>query len=276
MKAKVFNLAALSIVMALSVVSCSKDDDPKPKFKVLTFEDADYQGGPSNYWTSLIDKEQYGGTLLYGDMQTNSYSWADKGNTELKHNCGMYWTFGEAISNYVDTDLANGDYLHQLAVPIKDSKTGFGGHNGSKNFCVHYGYIDDFNSSMGFNTPSIIEFGDGAQHVIDHLYIAPTTYLLNVILNGDTMGAAKPLTSVGDWLKVIAIGCDSKDNELAKSEFDLVKDGKVLLEDWTKWDLSSLGAVNKIYFNFDGSDKGMYGLNTPSYFAYDDVAIAVK
>lgn len=272
MKAKVFNLAALSIIMALSVASCSKDDDPKPKFKVLTFEDVDYKGGSSNYWSSLIDKEQYGGVLLYGDMQTNSYSWADKGNTELKHSSGMYWTFGEAISNYVDTDLTHGDYFHQLSVPIKDSKTGFGGHNGSKNFCVHNGYIDDFNSSLGFNTLSAIEFGDGQPHIVNHLYIAPTTYLLNVMLNGDTMTGAKPLTGSGDWFKIIAIGCDSKDNELYRSEFYLAKDGKIVKE-WTKWDLSSLGVVNKICFNFDGSDKGQYGIKAPAYFAYDDVAI---
>ncbi len=65
----------------------------------------------------------------------------------------------DAISNYLDMDLTHGDFQHQLAVYYQDAKTGFGGHNGSKNFCVHYGYAD--NSGYANGPLPYIYFGDG-------------------------------------------------------------------------------------------------------------------
>jgi hypothetical protein len=52
----------------------------------------------------------------------------------------------------------------------------------------------------------------------------------------------------------------------------LCKDG-VYVSDWTKFDLSALGKVVMVVFDMDGTDKGDWGLNTPAYFAYDDVAV---
>ena len=44
---------------------------------------------------------------------------------------------------------------------------------------------------------------------------------------------------------------------------------------WQKWDLSVLGEVNAVAFNIVGTNDlyGQWGLNTPAYFAYDDVAV---
>ena len=48
-----------------------------------------------------------------------------------------------------------------------------------------------------------------------------------------------------------------------------------MVTEWTKWDLSPLGKVVKVAFNFSASEdqKGSYGMNCPAYFAYDDVAV---
>ncbi|MFM7243570.1 MAG: DUF4465 domain-containing protein, partial [Planctomycetaceae bacterium] len=46
------------------------------------------------------------------------------------------------------------------------------------------------------------------------------------------------------------------------------------LATWDWFDLSSLGTVDRIEFSFDGSDKGIFGLNTPAYFAMDDLTVA--
>lgn len=48
------------------------------------------------------------------------------------------------------------------------------------------------------------------------------------------------------------------------------------INDVTKeWDLSVLGAVKKVRFNFSYSEEmgGKYGFTIPGYFAYDDVAV---
>ena len=41
------------------------------------------------------------------------------------------------------------------------------------------------------------------------------------------------------------------------------------LNDWTFFDLSSLGEVEKVYFTLNSTDVGAYGMNTAAYFCMD-------
>ena len=233
--------------------------------RILTFED---EAG-SSYWASLIDNPQSNGKLLYGESGAGStyYSWIDNNNTLLAHDFevnkdqGMaYWSGGEAVSNYVETNLENGTSDFQLSVPMKDPVTEFGGHNGSKNFCVHY---DSYLNSQS------LYFSDGEARVIDHMFVAPTTYLLNVEKNGNKFsGKIGP----NDWFKITATGVDANGENTGTCDFYLAKDGK-MVEDWTRWDLHSLGKVMVVYFKMDGSVTNQYGSTLPAYFAYDDVAV---
>ncbi len=233
--------------------------------RILTFEDEE----GSSYWASLIDNPQSNGKLLYGESGAGStyYSWIDNNNTLLAHEFevnkdqGMaYWSGGEAVSNYVETNLENGTSDFQLSVPMKDPVTEFGGHNGSKNFCVHY---DSYLNSQS------LYFSDGEARVIDHMFVAPTTYLLNVEKNGNKFsGKIGP----NDWFKITATGVDANGENTGTCDFYLAKDGK-MVEDWTRWDLHSLGKVMVVYFKMDGSVTNQYGSTLPAYFAYDDVAV---
>jgi hypothetical protein len=81
------------------------------------------------------------------------------------------------------------------------------------------------------------------------------------------------------WLKIVAQGFDDVDADasaepVSEVEFYLVQGEDVVL-DWQKWDLSELGAVAKVRFNFAYSEEmgGKYGFTIPGYFAYDDVAV---
>lgn len=233
--------------------------------RILTFED---EAG-SSYWASLIDNPQSNGKLLYGESGAGStyYSWIDNNNTLLAHYFEVnkdqsmaYWSGGEAVSNYVETNLENGTSDFQLSVPMKDPVTEFGGHNGSKNFCVHY---DSYLNSQS------LYFSDGEARVIDHMFVAPTTYLLNVEKNGNKFsGKIGP----NDWFKITATGVDANGENTGTCDFYLAKDGK-MVEDWTRWDLHSLGKVMVVYFKMDGSVTNQYGSTLPAYFAYDDVAV---
>ena len=42
---------------------------------------------------------------------------------------------------------------------------------------------------------------------------------------------------------------------------------------WYTCDISSLGKVTSLKFTMEGSDTGEWGLNTPAYFAFDNVVI---
>ena len=112
-------------------------------------------------------------------------------------------------------------------------------------------------------------FYDGEERVIDHMYVTSTVYLLNSMIYGD--GFSEPLGDDG-WFAVTATGYNLDEEKTGESTFYLCKDGRIV-KDWEKWDLSSLGKVLCVTFSCSGSDTGLWGLNTPGYFAFDDVAV---
>jgi hypothetical protein len=275
MKTKRFMLATAIVACgcAMTLTSCEKDnaiqpyqEPQEPALRVLTFEDKDYKADVNiageKSWSSLIDEAQYGGPLLYPEDET-LYNWNDANNTFLAHELPngwgdfQFWGSGMAVSNYIEQDVVKGTYMTQLSIPVAS------GHNGSSNFCVV------FSASGAAILPSLY-FYDGVERVIDHMYVVPTTYLLNSEMNGD--GFAQALTAEGTGCWIVATGFDANGEETGTARFDLAKDGK-FVTDWTKFDLSSLGKVAKVTFLVDGTDKGMWGLNTPGYFALDDVAV---
>ena len=251
------------------------------ELRVLTFEDEDtkftpysldYANKTISKWSDLVDDAQYGGTLTYNNYGEATYYWYDENNTEIEHSFTTpYWGGGHAISNFVIENyetLPNGYYGWyelQFATPI-------GGHNNSKNFCVHNGYQDDYNSQIYDGKLAWFSFKGGKEQVVDHMFVSNTCYVLYSLMYGD--GFNSPATD-DTWVKIVAYGYNANEEEVGTSEFYLCNTGRRFVTDWQKWDLSSLGKVNKIVFNFAASDDqiGTYGLNCPAYFAYDDVAV---
>ena len=265
-----------------------------------------YEGKEITTWSDLIDDPQYMGPLTYGNDQMDAmYTWWDEGNTELTHTfpdnyAYCFWGGGHAISNYWgagwtdedrDTHIAKyygEDYVAenagndamlgwfnlQMMTPVK-------AHSGD-NFAVHYGYKDFF--SYVENLPEI-SFADGEARVIDHMYVCNTNYTLNQLYNGvkseagNSFGGNWEGLTESAWLKIVAQGFDNVEADadtepISEVEFYLVQ-GEKVVTDWQKWDLSELGAVKKVRFNFQYSDEmgGRYGFTIPGYFAYDDVAV---
>ncbi len=271
MKKQIFLAAAAFVCAMTTFTSCSKEDNPGSAtgiVRVLTFEDADYRGTANivgkKDWSSLIDTPQYGGKLLYPeDAETATlYKWEDASNTMLGHEFTngyfdkCYWGGGHAVSNYTNTDYSKASYTSQLEIPVAT------GHNGSKNFCVHNGYA----SYPGQPLPALY-FIDGASRIIDHMYVVNTSYALNDMTNEYTL-----FKKGTDWFKIVATGYDADNKVTGTAEFYLAKDGK-FVTDWTKFDLSGLGKVTKVEFDMQGSCVNDWGLSTPAYFAYDDVAV---
>ena len=118
------------------------------------------------------------------------------------------------------------------------------------------------------------------------MYVTNTNYTLNQLVNGvkseegNTFGGSWEGLKDDAWLKIVAYGYDSFDADplydepTSTTEFYLVQ-GMEVVETWQKWDLSVLGPVAKVRFNFLYSESmgGSYGFTIPGYFAYDDVAV---
>lgn len=275
-----------------SIVSVVKDEDTYtflfddgtrlvlPRYseiRVLTFEDADYKGksGVSAYWTSLVDDPQYGGPLLYSP---DGYAWSDDDNTFLGATVlpqdfeAFTYGFssgGIAISNYGSSAMDNADYTRQLEcfgpALAPGSRRSGAGHGGSDNFAVVY------DAQMGH--PAALVMQDGVARIVKSAYVANMTYTLNTLINGDAFTA--PMANNG-FLKITATGYVGEE-ESGTSEFYLAKTVLNFVTEWKEWDLSELGAVDRIVFSVSGSEDlyNDYGLNVPAYFAIDDIAVKV-
>ncbi len=261
------------------------------ELRVLTFEDADakfpgyvldYCSAEINTWSDLIDETQYSGDILYSFMQSEGdyYRWIDQNNTFLAHhlpyNYDMYWYAGggHAISNYATGDyITYGNYQYQLTIYKPNAGDEVvsegGGHNGSDNFCVHFGYMDGSPYNQTAELPSIY-FGDGNPRVIDHMWVANTVYALNCFSNGNSLTEA---IQEGDKVYVTATGYDKNDEKTGECTIYLVNGPDNIVDKWVKWDLSSLGEVSRVDFNVLGTSDNGYGFSQPAYFAYDDVAV---
>ena len=282
-------------------------EDNDVKFSPMYLDYADgWSGREITKWSDLIDNPQYSGPLLYGnDAMDAMYYWHDEGNTELYHMfpdnyAYCFWSGGHAISNYWGAGYADEDrnghilkyygqaYLDQWAgKPGADGALGWfllqlmapvAPHSGN-NFCIHYGYKDFF--SFIENIPEL-SFADCEPRVIDHMWVTNTNYTLNQLHNGvkseegNSFGGNWTGLKEDAWLKIVAYGFASIDDSepTTETEFYLVQ-GYNVVEDWQKWDLSVLGKVAKVQFNFLYSDEmgGKYGFTIPGYFAYDDIAV---
>ena len=273
---KIFFFGALCL---MNVALMAEDYE----LRTLTFEDADAKFAPYTLeyanktiskWSDLVDDAQYNGTLTY-NMGGGTYHWCDENNTLLQHSFTTpYWGGGHAISNFTNPGYAPEDlpagtygwYELQFANLV-------GGNNGSKNFCVHMGYVDEYNSTTGM-CPELqkFTFADGKARVIDHMYVTNICYTLNSLVHGD--GFNPPATDTTTF-HIVAIGQDANGNEISRTSFALYLGKDSVVTTWQKWDLSVLGEVVSVGFNLVGSADlyGAYGLNAPGYFAYDDVAV---
>lgn len=198
-------------------------------------------------WNALIDDAQYGGKLIYS---ADEYKWQDAA-TSLSSTCekadwtawgyGYGWDHGIAISNYVDETADGSD--KQLSVKVS---------NGSKNFAV------------AWDNGSEIAFADGKARTIMSMDVINTGYALaNITKN----------LGEGYFFKVVATG-HTANGETKALDIMLAEDEKAV-EEWKTIDLSSLGAVTKIVFTFEGSDMSGYGggLATPKYFTLDNIVV---
>jgi len=75
----------------------------------------------------------------------------------------------------------------------------------------------------------------------------------------------------GDYFELIAHGVDAEGNETTVSMnlVDVTNGELHAVNDWTFFDLSSLGKVESVYFTLNSTDVGPYGMNTAAYFCMD-------
>jgi hypothetical protein len=124
-----------------------------------------------------------------------------------------------------------------------------------------------------------IAYGDGArlrfaaEVEVKGAFFTNTTYSFLAMRDGnDGAGFVKGPFGPGDFFTLLVTGIDAADAATGTVEVPLAVGADVLGE-WKFFDLIALGVVRELRFGFASSDVGPFGINTPVYFAMDNLEI---
>lgn len=114
------------------------------------------------------------------------------------------------------------------------------------------------------------------------VYVTNTNWAYYSLLEGDafakSFGGAHGTDA--DWFKLTFTGIDVNEVETGTVDFYLADyrfddpTMDTIVDEWRFVDLSSLGSVTSIRCTLHSSDVGDWGMNTPAYFALDNLVLA--
>jgi Domain of unknown function (DUF4465)/PEP-CTERM motif len=172
---------------------------------------------------------------------------------------------GFSVSTMVDNTFVKGDndFDHQYGAyaPTVNGLTGSGGS-------ATYGLA--FNFSQG---DAIINMPTGVNpYSID---ITNTTYVADAITNGDQFTSG-PFHQ-GDFFRLDILGFSQANGggtligDVPVYLADFRGSSLILISNWTTVDLSSLAGAASLEFTMTSTDTGIFGTNTPTFFALDNI-----
>ncbi|MBB3207948.1 hypothetical protein FHS27_003775 [Rhodopirellula rubra] len=179
---------------------------------------------------------------------------------------------GWAASNVTDVNTAGFTNQFSAYTDVDGTQPG-GGANGSETFAVAGGY--------GVSPLTISMPGDFADASFSSISITNTTYAALSMLEGDDF--AKQFGGESgddpDYFLLTIDGLNAAGESVGVIEFYLAdyrfEDNSLdyVVDEWTTVDLSSLSTASSLQFTMSSSDVGDYGMNTPAYFAIDELVI---
>ncbi len=240
--------AKISLIALLALTAACSSDDPVEKTDTSTGTD----------WSTLSFTYDAEGI------------WTDNGEDiniitptfTFRHYLSEFDTVeGFTLSRSTDTDWHSPMYLHSYTV-----MTGGGPEGKGSPFLI--GYWSSFEGLDPHQRSLTVTRTDGHLFTPGLVKVTNTCYVYYELVNGGDF--TRPFAK-GDWFKVIAHGVPAEGAEETTAEFYLADCGEIptagIVKDWQDWDLSTLGEVKLIYFTLESSDNGLWGMNTPAYFA---------
>ena len=203
----------------------------------------------------------FGDTVVLGDWHSE----------QLTFNNAYSLDFGSwnqwAYSNSTDTVTAG--FTNQFSAYPGS------GAGGSDTFGVGFFSLDEF-----YELPTITREPED-QRAFSSLKVTNTTYAALSMLNGDAFAKKFGGESGNDpdFLLLTIEGKDGSDTSLGTVDIYLAdyrfEDNSLdyILDEWVNVDLTPLAEARSLEFAISSSDVGAFGINTPAYFAVDDIEL---
>ncbi|MGQ9564532.1 MAG: DUF4465 domain-containing protein [Thermogutta sp.] len=223
---------------------------------------------PSNLANAgVVDFEDVGASLpaesYWNGAPNSGNNTFISGGFVFHNNYNATWDVWDGFAYSNKTDTTTPGYLNQYSA-ITGSGAG-----GSRTYGVSF-------VNLWGSLPMIEVPGDVS---LVSLQVTNTTYAYYSMLNGDQF-AKKFGGGSGndpDWFKLIIFGKDLANQLLGQIEFYLAdfrfddNSQDYILNTWQTVDLTPISNARILEFSLDSSDVGPWGMNTPAYFALDDI-----
>lgn len=176
---------------------------------------------------------------------------------------GGFWSSGFAYTNKHDS--VNGSYTN-----LYSAITAKGYNNSAAYVAVNQ------NGDM----PNIIKLkGAAIGNPVYGLYVTNSTYAYKTMLNGDAFAKkfGGPTGNDPDWYKLVVRGylhdtLKADSVEVFLADFRNSDNTKDSITRYWKWvDLLPLGNVDSIALLVNSSDRGQFGINTPTFYSIDNM-----
>jgi hypothetical protein len=203
-----------------------------------------------------------------------------------EHLAGAFVSNGASFNNFFDDTF--GPYWEGFAYSIRGDTTTAGLGN---QYSAYAGGGSDPNGQavpgnvfalgyVGFTIPTIT-LPPALSRPLS-LHVTNTTYTALSMRNGDSF--AKKFGGASgndpDFFKLTVTALDAQEAPIGSLDFFLAdyrfadNAQDYILNTWASMDLSPLGdGVSALRFTLASSDNGMFGMNTPAYFAIDNVIV---
>ena len=271
---KLFPHVFLAVLCVAALAACSKDDeknpDPDGQYDLISFEPSEHMVDVNGEEIALksVTMSLYEGAG-YADFTFSSVYCGKEYATTADYDGPLFMTADGSVK-FLSYYASGFDYWNGIAVAAMPdmqsaasaTKQQFsvwaeGGANNTPTYAVCYdsntpseGYPDGMSKS-GYPTFTLAQ-----PRVIDHLYIANSTYVYNWFQGEE------------DDLFQVKITGWKGDSEVGSTTETLIS-GSTKLAGWRKVNLASFGAVDKLVFKVAGIDI----TQDPSYFCIDEIAL---
>lgn len=134
-------------------------------------------------------------------------------------------------------------------------------------------YMVAFYSPFMSARPVDMSFADGKSYKAEGVYVNLNSYSYYSVECGDNFARA---FSNGDkfTLTIHGVAADESEKTVEVSLASYTNGDLTICRGWKYVDLTTLGAVNEIYFTMESTDSGDYGMNTPGYFCLDKLMVS--
>lgn len=271
---KLFPHVFLAVLCVAALAACSKDDeknpDPDGQYDLISFEPSEHMVDVDGEEIALksVTMSLYEGAG-YADFTFSSVYCGKEYATTADYDGPLFMTADGSVK-FLSYYASGFDYWNGIAVAAMPdmqsaasaTKQQFsvwaeGGANNTPTYAVCY----DSNTPSeeypaGMSKSGYPTFTLAQPRVIDHLYIANSTYVYNWFQGEE------------DDLFQVKITGWKGDSEVGSTTETLIS-GSTKLAGWRKVNLASLGAVDKLVFKVAGIDI----TQDPSYFCIDEIAL---